>query len=82
MRPPTQPKPLPKLHRTDKWQFLTGKKIEVRLSGKLYRRGVVDMAMPDSSAVWLAPDGVHGRKFIDKAAGFEIWSDLNSRLQR
>jgi hypothetical protein len=53
--------------------------VEVRLLGEPYRRGIVDMAMPDSSAIWLAAEGVHGREFIDKTAGFEIWSDLYSR---
>lgn len=68
----------PRMYRTDEWQCLTGKEVEVRLFGKLYRRGIVDMVMPDASALWLAADGLHCRKFIDKTSGFEIWSDLYS----
>ncbi|WP_437773390.1 hypothetical protein [Arthrobacter sp. KNU40] len=71
----------PQLSPTDEWQWLAGNNVEVRLAGKLYRRGVADMAMPDASGIWVAADGIQGREYIDKASGFEIWSDLYAKIQ-
>jgi hypothetical protein len=67
------------MHRTDQWQSLVGEIVEVRLDGGLYRRGVVDEAMPDGSGLWLAPQTVFQREFIDAASGFEVWTSLYPR---
>jgi hypothetical protein len=66
-------------HRTVEWQSLRGHFVEVRLGGKPYRRGYVDDAMPDGSGLWLAPEGVLARQFIDKADGYSIWTWLYPR---
>jgi hypothetical protein len=67
------------MHRTDQRQSLVGEIVEVRLHGELYRRGVVDEAMRDGSGLWLAPETVSQREFIDAASGFEVWTSLYPR---
>jgi hypothetical protein len=67
------------MHRTDQWQSLVGEIVEVRLDGGLHRRGIVDEAMPDGSGLWLAPEAVFQREFIDAASGFEVWTSLYPR---
>jgi hypothetical protein len=68
-----------RMHRTDQWQSLVGEIVVVRLHGDLYRKGLVDDAMPDASGLWLAPEGAFERKFIDSASGFEVWTSLYPR---
>jgi hypothetical protein len=67
------------MHRTDQWQSLVGQIVEVRLDGGLHRRGVVDEAMLDGSGLWLAPEAVSPREFIEAASGFEVWTSLYPR---
>lgn len=67
------------MHCTDQWQSLVGEIVEVWLDGGLYRRGQVDDAMPDGSGLWLAPETVIQREFIDVASGFEVWTSLYPR---
>ena len=64
------------LHRTNQWQSLVGELVEVRLHGALYRRGLVDDAMPDASGIWIAQEAASLREFIDAGSGFEIWTSL------
>ncbi|MDI2037208.1 hypothetical protein [Paenarthrobacter nitroguajacolicus] len=64
------------LHRSDHWQHLLGEIVEVWRDGKLYRRAVVDAIMPDASGLWISLEGVFERKYIDAAAGFEVWTTL------
>lgn len=64
------------LHRTDQWQSLVGEIVEVRLHGTLYRRGLVDDAMPDASGIWIAQEAASLREYISKGSGFEIWTSL------
>lgn len=57
------------------WTLFGGQIVEVQgFSGDLYRRGVVEHVMPDSSGVWLAADGAYTREFIDQASGYTIWT--------
>lgn len=65
------------MHRTDQWQSLVGEIVEVWLDGGLYRRGLVDDAMPDASGLWIAPEAASQREFIDAASGFEVWISLD-----
>jgi hypothetical protein len=67
------------MHRADQWQSLVGEIVEVRLHGVLYRRGLVDDAMPDASGFWIAQEAVFQREFIDAASGFEAWTSLYPR---
>lgn len=67
------------LRATDQWQSLPGRVVEVRLQGNLYRRGLVEAAMPDASALWLAADGISSRKFIDKVNGYRVYTSLYPR---
>lgn len=68
------------MHPTDQWQSLVGEIVEVRLHGEVYRKGLVDAAMLDSSGLWIAPEGAAHRKFIEAASGFEVWTSL-TRVQ-
>ena len=67
------------MHCTDQWQSLVGEIVEVWFDGGLYRRGLVDAAMPDGSGLWLAPEAVLHREFIDVSSGFEVWTTLYPR---
>lgn len=67
------------MHPTDQWQSLVGEIVEVRLNGEVYRRGLVDNAMPDASGLWIAPDGAVQREFIEAASGFQVWTRLYPR---
>ena len=67
------------MHRTDQWRSLVGEVVEVWLDGGLYRRGLVDDAMFDDRGLWLAPEAVFQREFIDAASGFEVWTSLYPR---
>ncbi|WP_052690592.1 hypothetical protein [Pseudarthrobacter chlorophenolicus] len=55
------------------WARLIGVPVEVRLDHRTVRSGVVDNAMPDSSAVWLAGDAAGGRELFTAADGYELW---------
>ena len=67
---------------TDQWQSLVGEVVEIWLDGELYRKGLVDDAMPDASGVWIAAEAAFQREFIDAASGFEIWTRLYPRSIR
>jgi hypothetical protein len=69
----------PSMHPTDQWQSLVGEIVEVRLDGEVYRKGLVDAAMPDASGLWIAPEGAAQRKFIEVASRFEVWTSLYPR---
>lgn len=55
------------------WGHLIGAFVEVRKDDQVFQTGLVDNAMPDSSALWLAPDDSRGRILIDAAEGYEVW---------
>lgn len=60
-------------HRHEEWNQLVGAFVEIRNNNHRLRSGIVDTAMPDSSALWLAADAFDGRTLIEKAEGFEVW---------
>lgn len=66
----------PRMRPTDEWQYLASTMIDVYLNGRLYRTGMVDLVMPDASALWLAPDWPQSREYIDKASGYKVWTSL------
>lgn len=67
------------MHPTDQWQSLTGTVVEVRDSGFLYRRGLVEDVMADASGFWLAAEGVAAREFIHTSMGYQVLTSLYPR---
>jgi hypothetical protein len=63
------------LNRCDDWTVLLGAKVEVRRGRAVVRIGFVDDVMADSSAIWLAYDGVQPRAMYDPGSGYEVWID-------
>lgn len=72
---------------TEDWNQLLGFHVDVHHDGRIARTGTVIEASPDSSAVWLAADGVWARTLIHRAEAYKIWIDeehlakLQSRLK-
>jgi hypothetical protein len=62
-----------KPYRHHDWRRLIGTPVEVRRDFEIVRTGVVDDAMEDSSAVWIAADARGGRTLFAAAEGFEVW---------
>ncbi|MEV8042115.1 hypothetical protein [Arthrobacter sp. NPDC080082] len=60
-------------YRQDDWKHLLGAFVEIRKDGALVRKGLVDAVMPDSSALWIAAEGLSSRGLIDAAEGYEVW---------
>lgn len=60
-------------YRYHDWSRLVGTPVEVRKDFTLVRAGVVDDAMQDSSALWLAADAACGRALFTAAEGYEVW---------
>jgi hypothetical protein len=55
------------------WQRLVGSVVEVRRGRKLIRTGVVDAAMPDSSALWLSASATDSRTLYERSLGYSVW---------
>jgi hypothetical protein len=55
------------------WTRLIGAHVEVRRQQQLVRYGVIDDAMPDSSILWLAADGLNRRTMYEAAEGYSVW---------
>ncbi len=62
-----------KPYRYHDWSRLIGTPVEVRKDFEIVRTGVVDDAMADSSALWLAADAGGGRALYAAAEGYEVW---------
>jgi hypothetical protein len=62
-----------KPYRYHDWSRLIGTPVEVRKDFEIVRTGVVDDAMADSSALWLAADARGGRALYAAAEGYEVW---------
>jgi hypothetical protein len=61
------------------WQSLVGKSVEICRDGKPYRSGLVELAMPDGSGLWIAADGILGRELIWNDA-FTVHEDPSQKL--
>lgn len=59
------------------WHGLVGLPVEIRKDGKAIARGIVDAAMPDSSIVWLEPQGARHRTLYEAESKYEVWMDPN-----
>jgi hypothetical protein len=55
------------------WSKLVNVLVEVRRNGQTIRRGIVEDAMPNSSALWIAADSVGPRQIFETCQGHEIW---------
>lgn len=60
-------------YRHDAWEHLRGALVQVRKNGTVLREGLVEDVMPDSSALWIAADGLAGQVLIEAAEGHEVW---------
>lgn len=67
------------MRHTDQRQSLVGEIVEAWFDWRLYRRGLVDAAMPDARRLGLAREALFQREFIDAASGFEVWASLKPR---
>ncbi|MFF1252336.1 hypothetical protein ACFVYC_07555 [Pseudarthrobacter sp. NPDC058329] len=59
--------------RYDDWPTLIGGRVEIRRHGTVIQTGVVEMVMPDSSALRLTADPMQERRYFSKSDGFEVW---------
>lgn len=57
----------------EEWSQLIAVRVEIRQEGAVVRTGVVDDAMPNSSALWIAADGVDRRQMFEVSRGHEVW---------
>lgn len=55
------------------WNRLIGAFVEIRQDGRIIRTGFVEDAMPDSTALWLAADGVQPRSMYESAQNYKAW---------
>lgn len=55
------------------WNLLIGAPVEITRWGALVRAGIVEDAMPDSSLLWVAAEGVQGRELFCAADNYEVW---------
>jgi len=55
------------------WSQLVNVLVEVRQNGRTIRQGIVDDAMPDSSALWIAADSTDPRRIFEACRGYEVW---------
>jgi hypothetical protein len=60
-------------YRYHDWSKLIGTPVEIRRDFEIVRDGIVDDAMGDSSALWLAADACGGRTLFTAAEGYEVW---------
>lgn len=60
-------------YRHNDWRQLIGAFVEIRHNQITLRKGYVEEAMPDSSALLLAADHQHGRAIFEVAEGHEVW---------
>ena len=55
------------------WNLLINVPVEIRHNGRVVRTGIVDDAMPDSSALWIAADANEPRQMYTVAEGYQVW---------
>lgn len=55
------------------WQFLVGCEVDVRRGRRLLRTGAIDAATDDGNIVWLSRQGVHERRLLTRADGYDLW---------
>lgn len=55
------------------WHRLIGAFVEIRKDGQVVSAGFVEDAMPDSTALWVAADGVQPRRMYESALNYKAW---------
>ena len=55
------------------WSKLIDALVEVRHDGRVIRTGIVEDAMPDTSALWVAADANDSRQLFDASQGHQVW---------
>lgn len=55
------------------WHRLIGALVEIRRYDQAVRTGFVEDAMPDSSVLGIAADGVHLRNMYEAAESYKAW---------
>ncbi|MBT2568001.1 hypothetical protein J7I84_16140 [Arthrobacter sp. ISL-85] len=55
------------------WNRLIGVPVEIRRDSAVVRSGVVDDAMPEPAALWLAADAAGHRELFTAAEGYQVW---------
>lgn len=55
------------------WRRLIGALVEIRRYDQAVRTGLVEDAMPDSSVLWIAADGVQPRNMYEAAENYKAW---------
>lgn len=61
------------VYKHEDWNHLINTPVEIRQHGQTIRTGIVDSAMPDSSALWIAAEAIHPRQIYEAALGYEVW---------
>jgi hypothetical protein len=54
------------------WRLLQGQSIEIYERGKLIDRGRTEAVTNDGRILWLAQDGTHPRRLVEKLPGTEL----------
>lgn len=54
------------------WNLLVGAPVEIWRDGILVPSGVVEEAMPDSSALWIRADGARGGQLYSAAENYGV----------
>ena len=60
-------------YENEDWTQLINAPVEIRQHGQTISTGVVDSVMPDSSALWVAAEGIQLRQIFEAALGHEVW---------
>jgi len=55
------------------WARLVGARVQIRRGNQVIRTGIVENAMPDSSVLWLAADGIHLRQMYVADENYAAW---------
>lgn len=70
-------------HKHVEWSLLINTLVEIRLHDQVIRKGYVEEAMPDSSALWIAADQDGPRQMFEASQGHQVWvtpQELSGRL--
>jgi hypothetical protein len=60
-------------YKQEDWTHLINALVEIRQHGQTLRAGVMDNVMSDSSALWIAADGIQPRQIFEAAHDYEVW---------